>query len=157
MGVIIGTDYSDVSLWLEQLGPIEPRPYVEGDTSADVAIVGAGLTGLWTAYYLTELDPSLRITVVEAQVAGFGASGRNGGWCSALYPVGLPRLAAESGRDAAIAQYAAMRDTVAEVVDVAAREKIDADIAVGGTVVLARSDAQLERARARGRRGDVVR
>jgi glycine/D-amino acid oxidase-like deaminating enzyme len=142
------TDYAQLSLWLEQLGPIEPRPYVEGDTSADVAIVGAGLTGLWTAYYLTELDPNLQITVIEAQVAGFGASGRNGGWCSALYPVGLERLAEESGRDAATAQYAAMRDTVAEVVDVAAREEIDADIAVGGTVVLARSAAQLDRARA---------
>jgi glycine/D-amino acid oxidase-like deaminating enzyme len=51
-----------------------------------VAIVGGGFTGLWTAYYLAEADPSLRVAVVEAEVAGFGASGRNGGWCSALFP-----------------------------------------------------------------------
>jgi glycine/D-amino acid oxidase-like deaminating enzyme len=139
-------DYSQLSLWLDQVPAIEPRPYLIGDTSVDVAIVGAGLTGLWTAYYLTELDPSLRIAVLESQVAGFGASGRNGGWCSALYPVSLPTLAREAGRDAAMAQYAAMRDTVREVVDVAAREHIDADIAMGGTIVLARSDAQYTRA-----------
>ena len=139
-------DYSQLSLWLDQLPEIEPRPYLIGDTAVDVAIVGAGLTGLWTAYYLAELDPSLRIAVVESQVAGFGASGRNGGWCSALYPVSLPTLAAEAGRTAAIAQYAAMRDTVREVVDVAEREGIEADIAVGGTIVLARSQAQYARA-----------
>src|SRR4051812_33601783 len=104
---------------------IEPRPYLIGDASVDVAIVGGGLTGLWTAYYLSELDPSLRIAVLESQVAGFGASGRNGGWCSALYPVSLTTLAREAGRDAAVAQYAAMRDTVHEVVDVAGREGID--------------------------------
>jgi glycine/D-amino acid oxidase-like deaminating enzyme len=142
------TDYRRLSLWFEQLpGPIASRAALEHDESVDVAIVGAGFTGLWTAYYLHELDPSLRIAVVEAEVAGFGASGRNGGWCSALYPVSIATLAAEAGRDAAIAQYAAMRDTVAEVVRVAAAENIDADIATGGTIVLARSAPQLERAR----------
>ena len=139
-------DYNALSLWFDQLDPIEPRPDLYGDTTADVAIVGGGLTGLWTAYYLHELDPSLRIAIVEARIAGFGASGRNGGWCSALYPVGIKTLAAESGRDAAIAQYAAMRDSVHAVVDAATREDIKADIAVGGTVVLARSAPQLHRA-----------
>ena len=64
-------------------------PRCPGDTDVDVAVVGAGLTGLWTAYYLAEADPSLRIAVLEAEVAGFGASGRNGGWCSALFPASL--------------------------------------------------------------------
>ena len=109
--------------------------------------MGAGFTGLWTAYYLLGADPSLRIAVVEQEIAGFGASGRNGGWCSALYPVGIATLAREAGRDAAIAQYRAMRDAVTEVVRVAAAEDIDADIARGGTVVLARSESQLQRAR----------
>lgn len=140
-------DYRSVSLWFDQLGPVEPRPALDGEVAADVAVVGAGYTGLWSAYYLTERDPSLRVAVLEAEVAGFGASGRNGGWCSALYPVSIARLAAEAGRPAALAQYAAMRDSVAEVVRVAAAEEIDADIAVGGTVVLARSEPQLGRAR----------
>jgi glycine/D-amino acid oxidase-like deaminating enzyme len=87
------------------------------------------------------------VAVVEQEFAGFGASGRNGGWCSALFPVSPARLAREHGRDAAVAQYGAMRDSVAEVVRVAAAEGIDADIAVGGMVVLARSAPQLTRAR----------
>ncbi len=70
-----------------------PRPPLDGDLDVDVAIVGAGFTGLWTAYYLAEADPTLRIAVLEAEVAGFGASGRNGGWCSALFPASLRRLA----------------------------------------------------------------
>ena len=111
-------------------------------------MVGAGFTGLWTAYYLLGTDPSLRVAVVEQAYAGFGASGRNGGWCSALFPVSAARLAREHGRGAAVAQYAAMRDSVAEVVRVAHAEGIDADVAVGGTVFLARSGPQLERARA---------
>jgi glycine/D-amino acid oxidase-like deaminating enzyme len=137
-----------VSLWFDQLSePLRPRPALSADLDVDVAIVGAGFTGLWTAYYLQAVDPSLRIAVLEKEIAGFGASGRNGGWCSALFPVGASTLAAESGRDAAVAQYAAMRNSVGEVVRIAAQEGIDADIARGGTIVLARSPAQLRRAR----------
>jgi len=112
----------------------------------DVAIVGGGFTGLWTAYYLLGADPSLRVAVVEQEFAGFGASGRNGGWCSALFPTSAANLAREQGHDAAIAQYAALRDSVAEVIRVAAVEGIDADVAQGGTVVVSRSAPQLARA-----------
>nr|WP_241248347.1 FAD-dependent oxidoreductase [Nocardioides sp. KC13] len=118
-----------------------------GDLEVDVAIVGAGYTGLWTAYYLAEARPDLKIAILEAEVAGFGASGRNGGWCSALFPASLDKVAAGSSRDAALAQDRAMRATVDEVIRVAEAEGIDADIAKGGTVVVARTTAQLERAR----------
>lgn len=142
-------DYRDLSLWFDQLGPTPaPRAALDRDVEVDVAVVGAGFTGLWTAYYLQALDPQLRIAVVEKEIAGFGASGRNGGWCSALFPVSAGTLAAEAGREAAIAQYAAMRASVAEVARVVAAEGIDADLALGGTVELARSQPQLERARA---------
>ena len=70
--------------------PAHPCPATR---DVDVAVVGAGLTGLWTAYYLLEADPRLRVVVLEAETAGFGASGRNGGWCSALFPAGLAKLA----------------------------------------------------------------
>jgi glycine/D-amino acid oxidase-like deaminating enzyme len=113
----------------------------------DVAIVGAGYTGLWTAYYLRRADPTLRIAIVEAEVAGFGASGRNGGWCSALFPVSLSALAARHGNDRAIAQYRAMGQTVAEVGRVVGAEALSADWAQGGTITLARSGPQLQRAR----------
>ena len=106
----------------------------------------AGYTGLWTAYYLSRADPALRIAVCEREIAGFGASGRNGGWCSALFPASLGKLERMAGRDAAIAMQRAMQDTVDEVGAVAAAEGIDCHWAKGGTVQLARSAAQLERA-----------
>ncbi|MGZ5399136.1 MAG: NAD(P)/FAD-dependent oxidoreductase [Nocardioides sp.] len=114
----------------------------------DVAVVGAGFTGLWTAHYLAEADPSLRIAVLEAETVGYGASGRNGGWCSALFPASLDLLAGLAGREAALAQHAAMRDSVDEVARAAAGLGIDAQVARGGTVTLIRSPAQLRRARA---------
>jgi len=141
-------DYRSLSLWLDTVpGSLEPRPALDTDRTVDVAIIGAGYTGLWTAYYLRAADPALRIAIVETEIAGFGASGRNGGWCSALYPVRISTLATEAGRAAAVAQYCAMQDAVDEVERVAATEPIDADIARGGTVVLARTPTQLLRAR----------
>ena len=86
-----------------------------GDTEADVAIVGAGLTGLWTAYYLNKIDPELTIAICEREIAGFGASGRNGGWCSALFPASLAKLERMAGREQAVAMYRAMQQTVDEV------------------------------------------
>ena len=69
------------SLWFDTLGePIEQRTPLTADIEADVAIIGAGYTGLWTAYYLKQKSPSLKIVVVDASIAGEGASGRNGGW-----------------------------------------------------------------------------
>ncbi|GGU27009.1 NAD(P)/FAD-dependent oxidoreductase [Nocardioides albus] len=139
--------YADISLWHETAGDSwEPRPALMGDLEVDVAIVGAGYTGLWTAYYLTEARPELRIAILEAEVAGFGASGRNGGWCSALFPASLDKVAAGSSREAALAQDRAMRATVDEVIRVAEEEGIEADITKGGTITLARTQAQLERA-----------
>lgn len=142
-----------LSLWHDTLDPAgpatawTPRPSLDGDIDADVAIVGAGFTGLWTAHYLAEADPELRIVVLEAETAGFGASGRNGGWCSALFPASASTLADMSDRAGALAQHRAMRETVDEVIRAAAAAGIDADIAKGGTVVLARSRAQWRRAR----------
>ncbi|MGC4176046.1 NAD(P)/FAD-dependent oxidoreductase [Demequina sp.] len=141
--------YGAVSLWLETCGDdLSPQAPLARDIEVDVAIVGAGLTGLWTAYYVSESRPDLRIAVLEKEIAGFGASGRNGGWASALFPSSMAQLAKESSRAAALAQHAAMRASIDEVIRAAAAEGIDAGIAKGGTVTLARSDAQLRAARA---------
>ena len=97
------SDYRrDLSLWHEtDPGVARAAAGAAGDPSVDVAIVGAGFTGLWTAYYLQAADPTLRIAVVESEIAGFGASGRNGGWCSALFPVSATALRREVRPDAA--------------------------------------------------------
>ena len=64
------------SFWHDSLPqPVTPRPTLPGDLEADVVIVGAGYTGLWTAYYLKKADPALRVVVLESEYAGFGASG----------------------------------------------------------------------------------
>jgi glycine/D-amino acid oxidase-like deaminating enzyme len=139
-------DYRNVSLWHESAGPLDPRASLVWNDKVDVAIVGAGFTGLWTSYYLQQADPTLRIAVVESEIAGFGASGRNGGWCSALFPTSASELARRFGHHAAHAQYAAMRESVDEVVRVVDSESIDADLIKGGTIVLARSQPQLDRA-----------
>jgi glycine/D-amino acid oxidase-like deaminating enzyme len=142
------SDYRTLSLWHDSLTePLHRRPALAGDTTADVCIVGAGYTGLWTAYYLLTQDPSLDVLVVEAETAGFGASGRNGGWCSSLLPQGVSTMARRHGRPAAIAMRRAMNDTVHEVGRVAEAEGIECDWALGGTVVVARTAAQLQRAR----------
>jgi glycine/D-amino acid oxidase-like deaminating enzyme len=116
-----------------------------GNRDADVCIVGAGYTGLWTAYYLKRADPTLRIAILEARFAGFGASGRNGGWLSGLVPGDRNRMARQHGRDGVLAWQRALNEAIDEVIDVAAAEGIDAGIVKGGTMQIARNPAQATR------------
>ncbi|NJC71445.1 FAD-dependent oxidoreductase [Planosporangium thailandense] len=140
--------YRQLSLWHDAPSlSWEPRPCLPGSTEVDVAIVGAGYTGLWTAYYLAKADPSLRIAVLEAEVAGFGASGRNGGWCSAIFPATLRKVASSSSPEAARRMQHAMNATVTEIGRVVTAEGIDCDFAPGGYVSVARNEAQWSRAR----------
>lgn len=144
-----GVPNGDVSWWWRSLGGTpEPREPLPGDLDADVVIVGAGYTGLWTAYYLARAQPDLRVVVLEQRFAGFGASGRNGGWLTNTVTGGRERYAESHGRDAAIAQQRALNETVDEVIAVAGREGIDADIVKGGEFGIARTPAQLARLRA---------
>jgi glycine/D-amino acid oxidase-like deaminating enzyme len=137
-------DYSSVSYWLESCGDdLTPRPPLDGSVDVDVAILGAGYTGLWTAHSLLERDPSLRILIVEREIAGFGASGRNGAWCTFGFGAGPDLLRHKYGSDAAIAVHHAMVNTVAEVGRVAAAEGIDAHYAMDGELSLAVGKHQL--------------
>lgn len=141
--------YRSLSLWHDTVpDDLEPRPALAGDLSVDVAIVGAGFTGLWTAWQLARLDPTLRIAVLEREIAGFGASGRNGGWCSALFPTSWDTLARAAGEDGARAMQRGLQEAVASVGADAASESIDCAYARGGMVSPARNPAQLARARA---------
>jgi glycine/D-amino acid oxidase-like deaminating enzyme len=150
VAALVSDSLRGLSLWWDTLPDDLRRPLggaLHGDTTADVAIVGAGYTGLWTAYYLAKLDPHLRIVVLEAEQAGFGASGRNGGWASALFPASLSALARASDRDAAVRMKRAMFDAVDEIGRVAAIEGWDIDWAKGGTVIAARTPLQRTAAR----------
>jgi len=68
----------DACFWMAGR-PIAPAEPLSGDVETEVAIVGGGFTGYWTALFLKELEPSISVSLVEAQVAGYGASGRNAG------------------------------------------------------------------------------
>jgi glycine/D-amino acid oxidase-like deaminating enzyme len=132
-------DYASVSYWLETCGDdLTPRPALPGPTSADVAILGGGYTGLWTAYYLLREQPDLRVVILERDVCGFGASGRNGAWCAPGLNISLSRLERLHGFDAARRTYEAVFEAIDEVGRVAASEAFDIDWRRGGELIVAR-------------------
>jgi glycine/D-amino acid oxidase-like deaminating enzyme len=124
---------------------VVPRAALGGDVQVDVAIVGAGYTGLWTAYYLKKSDPSIRIAIVEKEIAGFGASGRNGGWCSAWFAASWSKIARRSGRDAAIRMQQELFATVDEVGRVCETEGLDCRFHKGGALSIASIPAHVAR------------
>ncbi len=132
----------DVSFWFRQTGLPQRRPALPGDADLDVAIVGGGLTGLWTAYYLKTIQPDIRVAVLEKHFAGFGASGRNGGWLSAEPPGQPQRYAATHGVAGAVRLQQKMFEAVDEVIRVADLEGIDAHIHKGGLLHVATNPAQ---------------
>ena len=141
--------YAGVSRWLAQLSPLgPPRPALSGFREADVCIIGAGFTGLWTAYELCRANPSLDVVVLEAEIAGFGSSGRNGGWVLGALAGSKEAWAKRGDRSGAVALEHAIAHTVAEVGAVVAREGIDCDFIQGGTLMVAQTPLELERVRA---------
>jgi len=138
----------NVSFWYADIGGLpQRRPALPGDRQADVCIIGAGYTGLWTAYYLKKADPGLDIVVVEREFAGFGASGRNGGWLSGGFGWSREKYLKSSSRGAVVDMQRAMAGTVDEVIRVCTAEGIDADILRVDNITVATNAPQLERAR----------
>ena len=135
------TDYSRYSFWLETCGDdLSPRPSLTQSIDVDVAILGGGYTGLWTAYYLLRGNPRLKVVVLEREIVGFGASGRNGGWCSSKFPVTPAMLAHRYGVESARALMLAMADAVDEIARICDEENIDAHFHKGGILTLARGE-----------------
>lgn len=126
------------SFWFDSLdAPVTAEPPPPLPDHVDVAIIGAGFTGLWTAYYLRHSDPGLRIAVFESNTTGFGASGRNGGWCMG-WAMGIDQLLARpqlASRGLDVAR--AMQQTVDEIGRVSQAENIDCHFAKGGTLTVA--------------------
>ncbi|MFC5728910.1 MULTISPECIES: NAD(P)/FAD-dependent oxidoreductase [Nocardioides] len=135
------------SYWLYEAGA-RPDDALEGDRAVDYCIVGAGLTGLWTAYYLSMARPDAEIAVVEKRMAGYGASGRNAGWLSSEFDGKFEDIAARGGRAGVVSMHHAMNHTFDEVLEVCRAEGIDADQRQGGIIRFAQNRAQLARVRA---------
>lgn len=137
-----------ISFWYADMGGVpDYRAPLPGDIDVDVCIVGAGYTGLWTAYYLKQAQPSLSIAVVEKEFAGFGASGRNGGWCSGGFSWSRDRYLASGTREGVIEFERQLRGTVDEIISVCEAEGIDADIRRTDCLNFACTPAQMQRLR----------
>src|SRR5689334_16511888 len=141
------TDPDVVSYWLaaSPAGPV--RAPVVGDVTADVVIVGAGFTGLWTALALTDTDPSLRVIVLEQERVGFGASGRNGGFCSASLTHGLANGSRHFPDEVAILEREGLAN-LAALVAFTRRHGVDCDLEETGTLTVADQPHQVEELRA---------
>lgn len=138
--------YRERSLWLDGLGgSLARRAALAGDTSCDVAVVGAGFTGLWSAYYLKRRHPDARVVVVEREIAGFGPSGRNGGWVSGGIAGEWGVYARRAGNDAVLRAERATYAAVDEIRDVVEAERIDCGFAKEGMLAVATSGPQAGR------------
>ena len=132
------------SLWLDEAlaaDPGAPAPPLAGEARADVCVVGGGYTGLWTALELRERDPGLDVVLVEADICGGGASGRNGGFVLSWWAK-FKTLRALLGEGEALRIARASADAVAEIGAFCEREGIDAHFRPDGWLWTATSDAQ---------------
>jgi len=144
------TDPRSVSFWLGDSGDdLAPRPPLDGSTEVDVAILGAGYSGLWTALYLLRRDPGLKVVILEREFAGFGASGRNGAWCAPDLNISMPELARRYGTAGARATQEETYNAVEEVGRVSVEEGIDSGWHKGGALTIARGPHQLPAMRER--------
>jgi glycine/D-amino acid oxidase-like deaminating enzyme len=135
----------DVSFWYADIGMPARRSPLRGDDVADICIIGAGYTGLWTAWYIKEANPAARIIIVEKEFAGFGASGRNGGWLTGGFAWTHARYLDRGGEAGVRAMVTAMNGTVDEVIRVADAQGIDADIHRTDELMVAVNRAQKDR------------
>lgn len=140
------TKNGGISFWYDDIGGVpDYRPALPGDLDVDICIVGAGYTGLWTAYYLTEIRPDLNIVILDREFAGFGASGRNGGWLSGGFSWSRQNYL-DNGTQQDVARMERMLlGTVDEIIRVAEHEGIDADIHRTDCLTYACSPAQMQR------------
>jgi glycine/D-amino acid oxidase-like deaminating enzyme len=140
------------SHWMGDMYPADKggltlRPSLEGSREADICIVGAGYTGLWTAYELKRADPSLEIVILEAKMAGYGASGRNGGAVIAQFNGSRKYWTKRGGREGTIAMERAAQQAVDVIGETVAREKIDCKYSKNGVVIAARTELEAEHMR----------
>ena len=141
----VRSDYSDKGLWHASYGPYEPNPPLAGDVRADVAIVGGGFTGMATAYYLLKAEPRMKVVVLESEVVGFGASGRNGSFAMTVIGLGLDVLVKLKGRERAREGHRYMERAVDTVGTLVEEEKLDCDYMRPGFLRMATSPAYVKK------------
>ena len=133
-----------MSLWWSLVDRPVFRPG-DLDRSWDVVIVGGGFSGLWTAHHLKESEPTLRIAILEKNQVGSGASGRNGGWVSALYPIEDLKMLKHSPAQAINSLHDHLRKTIDEIGAAAKKFNSACGFTKGGSLIIARNEGQLRR------------
>ena len=128
--------------WIADSHPGAPRAPLRGGRRADVAVVGGGFTGLWTAYHLLRIEPSAKVVVLEGQRVGFGASGRNGSWCVPELNAGPALLAKHFGASRVAELHSAMRATVDEIGRFCSEQGVEG-FEKAGVLLVARGRGQL--------------
>jgi len=131
------------SFWLDQRDAPDPLPALTGRVTADLAVVGGGFTGLWTALLARERDPSLDVVLLEARTAGWAASGRNGGFCSASLTHGLANGLERFPAEMSLLERLGA-ENLREIGETVAARGIDCDFALTGELNLATAPWQLD-------------
>jgi len=137
----MASDWKTRSFWLEHRD-YEPVARLEGNEQTDVVIVGGGFTGLWSAICLKDADPSVDVIVLEQEVVGYGASGRNGGFAMTIVGRNIHQMAKMVGDTQAKATYLAMHDAIDEIEQFAAAESFEADIWHSGNLTVSNGPEQ---------------
>ncbi len=134
-------DERERSYWLSTIYPYACRPAARGRYHYDFVLIGGGLTGLWTALRLRQEEPGATIAVVEADICGSGASGRNGGHVHSWFE-SLDRLSAVTGTEEAIRLADATVEAMAELAGLQADGTIDMDLRLDGWLWTATAKSQ---------------
>lgn len=140
------TDYRQKSWWLESLPEeIVPEPALEGSRAADVTIIGGGYTGLSTGYHLKKLNPDMDVCLLESDICGYGASGRNGGFSMTLFGLTKGITAFRFDDEKARAAQLYMEQAVDYLHELITGHEIDCDYEQSGYLLVGTSPAQVRR------------
>jgi len=137
-------NYKEKSFWLESGDYIENEPLKE-HINTDIAIIGGGFTGLTTAYFLKKYEPSINVALLESEVIGFGASGRNGGFSMTLFGLDLGITVLRFGKQKALEAHRYMEQSVDLVQQLVKQHNIDSDYEHPGFLRVATSDKHVKK------------
>jgi glycine/D-amino acid oxidase-like deaminating enzyme len=133
--------HTRLGYWIEEAGEVEPRPPLAVGLEADVLVVGGGYTGMWTAWYARQLEPEARIVLLESEpVCGHGPSGRNGGFCNAMW-LSLASMRDRWGAEGALATAHAAQEAVGRIERFCEEHGVDAWFRPAGYVQVSTAPA----------------